>query len=72
MSKPQAIEYKLIRWDITWDGQYFESSAATGTQHYQATIVYRASVGEKTDNRYIRQNFEAFDEAKSWIEREIS
>jgi len=71
MSKPESVEYRLSSWEIIYNSSYYESSRATGTQHYKAIITWKAEVGDKKDTSYESECFLAFKEAKKWIDKQL-
>lgn len=71
MSKPEPIEYNLDYWNITYSRTYYESSQATGTQHFQANIYWKAVVGDKKTTERQTENFVTFDKSKKWVEEQV-
>lgn len=65
MSKPDPIEYKT-NWCIDYSDDYFDDNC-----HYRATVTYRAKVNEKTDSKYETHYASTFEQAKTWIEKEL-
>lgn len=71
MSKPEPVEYKLRCWEIIYNSTYYESSQATGTQHYKAIITWEAKAGDNKDTSYESECFVTFQEAKKWIDKQL-
>jgi hypothetical protein len=73
MSRPEPIKFTLHNWTIEYESEYFESDR-TGTYHYMAHITWSASVpGKKEPVRHTEQKiFTNSEDAKKWVEKEIS
>lgn len=71
MSRPKPIEFYVRWWDITFQQQYFDSSAATGECHYKANISYIAKQEDKSFTKDVHEIFTTFEKAKAWIDKEL-
>ena len=68
MPRPEPKQYSVDNWTIKYSSTYYDSSHATGTQHFRAEIVWTAKYGNGHED-IIKEDkdFVELKDAHVWI-----